>query len=126
MNVRTSILFASILACAITVPLAASGCGGGGDDDGGFTVDCSGDVPSYSELTILDTCTGCHSSELDGVEREGAPEDINFDTYEAAVDSSIDAVGVLSNGSMPPPGVAQPSAAQKQAFYNWAGCDTPQ
>ena len=88
--------------------------------------DCSGDVPTYGELTILDICTGCHSSELSGDERMQAPEGIDFDTYESAVEVSLTAVGQLANGTMPPTGIERPSEAEKQAFYDWAGCGTPQ
>jgi hypothetical protein len=123
MFVHSSTFLGVVLALS-TGLLVSAGCGSGDDD--GVTVDCEGDVPGYSELSILDTCTGCHSSDLSGEEREDAPADINFDTYEAAVDASLDAVGVLSNGVMPPPGVDMPSAAEKQDFYNWAGCGTPE
>lgn len=110
---------------SIALLVGAAGCGGDDGDDGAAP-DCSGDVPTYGELTILEICTGCHSSELSGDDRMEAPADVNFDTYEAAVDASLLAIGVLSNGTMPPPEADQPSEAQRQDFYDWAGCDTPQ
>jgi uncharacterized membrane protein len=127
---RTSNLVCLALAALIasTILAGAVGCGGGGDDDdgGGPMADCSGDVPTFDQLSILDICTGCHSSELSGEARMQAPAGINFDTYESAVTVSLTALGVLGNGTMPPPGIEQPSEAQKQDFYDWAGCGTPQ
>jgi uncharacterized membrane protein len=107
----------------MVILLGTAACGGGDDD--GTGPDCSGEVPTYGELAMFDICTMCHSSELVGDERMEAPEDINFDTYEAAVASQLNAIGVVSSGAMPPPGIERPSEEEKRDFLTWAACDTP-
>ena len=88
-------------------------------------VDCNtAQPPSFSDVTLLSSCVGCHSSELSGSARNGAPSDIDFDTYASAMEHAEHGAGEVYEGAMPPSGTV--SADVKDAFYAWALCDTPQ
>ncbi|MEM7019593.1 MAG: hypothetical protein AAF512_19935, partial [Pseudomonadota bacterium] len=62
------------------------------------------------------SCLGCHSSTLSGINRNGAPAGINFDTFEAAMQSGERAVarGAISM-TMPPSASGLPPLTQEQA-----------
>lgn len=90
------------------------------------TVDCStATVPTYSQLAIWSTCTDCHAKTASGGARQGAPSDVNFDTYQAATASAEKAAATVNGGSMPPGNERQPTTDQKTALYAWALCGTP-
>jgi cytochrome c5 len=66
-------------------------------------------------------CLGCHSSELSGANRNGAPDGADFDTYSEA---SKNGGGAVSRGvtamDMPPASVSNAlTDEQKQALKNW-------
>jgi uncharacterized membrane protein len=104
--------------------LLVGACGG---DDNLPIVDCDAvTVPTYAQLTILDTCTGCHASVLEGNERGGAPLGVDFDTYELAAEHAEHGVAEVYEGAMPPPGIGETTPQQRQDFYAWALCGTPQ
>jgi len=87
----------------------------GGDDD----VDVDGGV-TYTEhvAPILDaSCISCHAGHLEGADRNGAPVGVNFDTYEAAVESGDAANTRIQAGSMPPSGPL--SDDDKAIFQHW-------
>ncbi len=88
--------------------------------------DCSQAVPAYSALTIWPLCTGCHSSTLSASARQGAPSNVNFDSYAPAVRAASEAAMQVSGGEMPPAGHTQPSSDEKTALYQWALCGTPE
>ena len=91
------------------------------------TVDCAtATVPTYAQLTILPTCTSCHSSSVSGGAREDAPAGVDFDSYALAKASAASGAAQVNSGFMPPAHEAQPTDAQKTAFYAWALCGTPQ
>lgn len=90
------------------------------------SVDCKQvTVPSYAAMTAWSKCTTCHSSALSGAQRAGAPADINFDNYDAAVMDADRALSEVDSGAMPPAGSAKLSAAEHDQIINWASCDTP-
>jgi len=109
----------------------AVGCG----DDGGETeehelpdVECEGaDVPAFDEVAAFEKCTMCHSSELMGPDRNGAPEDDNWDDYEEAVEHAELIAHEVFEGEMPPAasGITL-TAAEEEELYLWALCGTPQ
>jgi uncharacterized membrane protein len=77
------------------------------DDDNDDNDDDNGGSITYTQhiKPILDTrCTGCHSSTRQGADRNGAPIDVNLDTYGGAVASSDRANARIQGGSMPPSG----------------------
>ena len=88
------------------------------------TVDCANvTVPTYEELTIWPACTSCHASNLTGAWRRGAPEGVDFDTYQGAVDEAEDAAIEVNIGNMPFTGTI--TDQQMNDFFAWAMCGTP-
>lgn len=91
---------------------------------------------SFGGGFLLTWCTGCHSSTLPADARQGAPEDINFDThaafkphdrlvYERAV-LEAHALAADPNASaspMPPAGL--PSEADRKRLAQWIACGAP-
>lgn len=88
-------------------------------------VDCNAiTVPTYSQLTVLETCSMCHSSQRTGANRFGAPVGVDFDNYNGARDNSEHAMEEMYEGKMPPPGY-EATEQEKQDFYAWAQCGFP-
>ncbi|MCA9694399.1 MAG: hypothetical protein KC636_32785 [Myxococcales bacterium] len=88
-------------------------------------VDCAtAEVPNYSEMTVWNSCIGCHSSELSGDARQNAPDAINFDNYEDAKINAIEAAHEVVEGEMPPG--APLGQADQDAINAWAQCGTPE
>jgi hypothetical protein len=76
-------------------------------------------------------CTKCHSSQLVGAQRMGAPSFHDFDSLFGikAVSEHIDettASGPAStNDGMPPEEEKQPSLAERQMLGEWIACGMP-
>jgi len=119
----------SVLTLALPMALFV-GCGTEGDDDTPSgdepVVDCTGTVPTYSEVTMWPACTSCHSSALSGGDRGGAPPGINYDTYAGAKANAALGVSEVYEGAMPYPDGSGVTDEQKTAFYTWAKCGTPE
>ena len=74
---------------------------------------------------ILDLyCIGCHSSQVSGAARNGAPLSVNFDSYEAASANAGAANSRIQAGSMPPGGSVP--AADRIVFQLWLSEGVPQ
>lgn len=118
-----------VLLLALPLSLVV-GCSGSSEDDDspsdGPTVDCTGTVPTYSEVTMWTACTSCHSSTLSGGERAGAPPGIDYDTYAGAKANADLGVSEVYEGAMPYPDGSGVTDEQKTAFYTWAKCGTPE
>jgi hypothetical protein len=75
-------------------------------------------------------CTSCHSSELTGLDRKGAPSFHDFDTLFGikAVNEHIDettAAGPAAiNASMPPDGPG-PTLREREQLGQWLACGMP-
>ena len=69
-------------------------------------------------------CTSCHSAQLDGAARFGAPANVNLDTLRDARNfaARIRARSLDSN-TMPPTGGIQPY--EKELIAQWLDCGTP-
>jgi uncharacterized membrane protein len=77
-------------------------------------------------------CTACHSSELVGAARHGAPSDHNFDTLDglrAGHPTHVDAVAAAGplhvNTVMPPKGEPAPSEHERRQLGEWIACGMP-
>lgn len=73
-------------------------------------------------------CLFCHSSELTGSQRNGAPSNVNWDTFSAATargDRAI--VRAVNQMSMPPSfsGIPTLNQEQKEAILAWQQADFP-
>lgn len=90
------------------------------------SVDCATPaVPTYAMVNAFAvSCNTCHASTLSGAARFGAPPGINYDTYEAAKAHAESGVKEVFGGSMPPTGALP--AGDKEVFYRWGLCGTPQ
>lgn len=110
------------LLSAVAVPLLLIGCG-----EDVPAIDCdTTDVPAYAEVSIWPSCTNCHASTLTGADRMGAPEGVDYDTYEAAVANADAAVEEVAEGKMPYPDGSGVSEEEKQSLYAWVECGTPE
>ena len=75
---------------------------------------------------FLDTwCTSCHAATLDPNDRMGAPQGIDFDTWEGASlwADRIVAVTQGQEATMPPAG--GPSDEEREAIAAWVACGAP-
>ena len=122
-------LILPVLFCAAVI-LAAAGCEDKLDPvqpptDSGDNG--QGDVVSYSVhiRPILELrCTPCHSSSRQGLERNGAPPGINFDTFSAARAASPKANPRIQSGTMPPGGGIPKE--ERLLFQSWVDQGTPE
>lgn len=119
------------LVLSATFGLHLVGCGGGDDspdDTSEPEVDCATEIiPGYTEVRAFDVCTNCHSSEREGLNRNGAPPSLNFDTYEGAAPAAPRMVTQVSMGNMPPPPSGFSLTAEEKAeLFVWAECGTPE
>ncbi len=111
--------------CGLLVAAFLMACGGGNEESAEELpdVDCSGTIPTFSQVTAFVTCVNCHTSTA--IDREDAPEGIDFDTYAAAKAHAEDAAAEVFEGAMPP-SPYELNASEKQNLYLWALCGTPE
>ena len=102
-----------------------------GDPDAGpdDATDCASleRVPTYADLQvgILPICLQCHSAQVTGDARTGAPEGLDFDTYEQLASAAEIASYLVRARVMPFPDGEGPTEEQRQEFYDWAACGKP-
>jgi hypothetical protein len=127
-------LIAMAAVAAAFVTLAASLAGCGADDsalsstsaprlDPPATRACA-NPPHYLDVTAFRTsCDRCHASTLPPARREGAPVDVNFDTYDDAVAAARASYSEVESNGMPPD---QPlSTSDRATLIEWLRCGTP-
>lgn len=91
-------------------------------------IDCAtvAAVPTFSQVTAFTKCVTCHHSMKTGVDRQAAPPDDNFDTYEAAFPKAEEAAHEVFEGEMPPAtSMLTLTEPEKQQLYEWAICGAP-
>lgn len=74
------------------------------------------------EPLVQAKCNYCHNEGKTGAEREGAPDGIDYTSYDVAVESATAALRRMRLGDMPPnceecPSV--PNAEETNLFCNW-------
>ena len=118
-----------VLSAVFALSCAWTGCGDDSEDDEEGEeelpeVDCDdGPVVEYEDVAAFDKCQTCHDSAKEGSERNGAEEDVNFDTEAAAKKSALKAVEEVEEGEMPPKDSGiKLTASEKEALYRWAFC----
>lgn len=68
---------------------------------------------------LLDTyCIGCHAGYLQGADRNGAPPQVNLDTYAGAV-ASAERGNIRIQGGTMPPGSGGIPQADRELFQKW-------
>lgn len=110
----------------------ACGCGGAEavDDGGGFA---DRPCPEGSVLTwesfggpfLRNWCTGCHSADVAGPARYGAPDGVDFDT-KAAARAWRERIWLRAgdaNDTMPPAG--GPGPEERERLAEWLACGAP-
>jgi uncharacterized membrane protein len=117
-------------AVSLCLVAALAACGSEDEEEAGAElpeVDCSGDVPTFDEVTAFSAvCTDCHSTSLSGDDRNGAPARVNWDDYESARANAEDGAEAVFDGEMPPAGAGELTSVQKEELYRWALCGTPE
>ncbi len=74
------------------------------------------------------TCLTCHSSMLQGIAREGAPEGLDFDEYPTGTSTLAALADALTSGRMPPPDDIrfETTADERLLTNDWRRCDFKQ
>lgn len=97
------------------------GCGGG-EGDG---PDLCADAPTYTNdiaAIAAEHCLGCHSTDLQGPARNGAPASLNWDDY-ATLEPNISAFAdAITAGRMPQRPNPPVPAAQRMLVDEWRSC----
>jgi cytochrome c5 len=116
------------------------GCGGGGGGGhGGHTGPTGATCPDSGAPTAQDFgrafmesyCLPCHSASVTGTARQGAPQDVNFDTLEdvrafkEVIDSHAAAGPNGTHTLMPPSSRVQPSQDDRIKLGQWLACGAP-
>jgi len=110
-----------------SVLLGVSACNkSSGDDSGTVDPECT-DLTwdTYGEGYLRSWCNGCHSAEVEGDGRAGAPVGVDFDTH-AGLREHLDRVVARGTGddpTMPPVGGADD--AERARFAEWLDCGAP-
>ncbi len=120
-----------LLALWLALPIA---CDGGEDEGTPSGAMCPDDSTltwdSFGQKFFADYCTRCHSSELTGAQRQGAPNDHNFDSVEA-VRAEIDhtdeeaAAGPDAVNTSMPIGGPTPTEDERMKLGEWLACGAP-
>jgi uncharacterized membrane protein len=84
---------------------------------------------NFGQSFVTSYCTHCHSSELTGADRMGAPLEHDFDTLAGilAVAGHVDeyaAAGPDSTNEAMPPSDPKPTLAERQMLGEWLACET--
>jgi uncharacterized membrane protein len=132
-----------LLALPLLMAHGGGGCGGDDDHDDdaevgpptGAVCPEEGTTLTYDNFaeTFFSTyCTRCHSADVTGADREGAPSDHNFDTHFEAVvladhiDQMAGAGPDSVNTTMPPnDGGDVPTEAERRQLSEWLACGGP-
>ena len=91
-------------------------------------------LPSYNNFGKAffdDYCLRCHSTQLTGADRNGAPEDRNFDTLELIRDQrhlidGVAAFGSLSENDIMPQSNPKPTDTERKVLGQWLACGGPE
>ena len=85
-----------------------------------------GTVVDYQDMrkaVFEPVCLNCHDSNKSGAARNGAPSNVNWDTFEAARSNAARGNLRVQAGNMPPSGPL--NASQKATFQEWYWLNTP-
>ncbi len=95
-----------------------------------FAIDAVYEGDNGIRATVFESnCLACHSSELSGSSRNGAPSNVNFDSYDSAQDKGDRAIArAVNQMSMPPvfSGIPSLTQEQKDAMLAWQEAGFPQ
>lgn len=122
MRVFTVLGVVSITASLFTV----AGCGGDEDaEDLGECPPSSEAQQSAGRLVLNNNCLSCHSSQLTGVARQGAPEEYNFDKLDVVRSEVGEIYGEVEEGEMPPAPATKITGQDLENLRIWLACGAP-
>jgi hypothetical protein len=142
MGKRTLAVAATRVLGLVMTPLLALevGCGGQerpgqgaefGDPTGAVCPDTSSlTYDNFGRQFVEDYCLRCHSRDLLGSRREGAPLDHNFDSHfecQALADhmDQMAGSGPDATNLQMPPDAPRPSTAERRKLSEWLACGAP-
>ena len=89
--------------------------------------------PTYQDVQpiIARSCLGCHSVEVRGANRQGAPREADYDTFaetKEAIDVIVTRVSMSGGARMPPAtsNADKVSSSQVQTLAAWKSCGAPE
>jgi hypothetical protein len=95
----------------------------------GTQVDFCTDAPTFTNqirpTLVEEKCIQCHSEGLLGPARNGAPNELNFDTYDSTEPHLAAFADAISSGREPPMGLDPPlitTAAERELVAKWRMC----
>ena len=106
------------------------GCGGATGSPTEATCDPRLTYDNFGQAFMTTYCTRCHSSEVAGGQRRGAPDDHDYDTREGvqADPTHIElasAMGPAAKNSRMPPYGAMPTDHERELLGQWLACGAP-
>lgn len=111
------------LVVSLAAALVAVGCGSDGGDN---TVDL-GTCPTNSDAQqmagsnlVTSKCVTCHSSQLSGAARGGAPAGADYDVAATVKAEATEMYGKILDGSMPPGGTL--TETEKESIRVYLAC----
>lgn len=135
---QRSLLFALLCSLPFLMGHGDGGCSCSDSDDELFGPPTQSICPEISTVTygtfgeqfMEKYCTRCHSSELKGADRMGAPEFHDFDTVSGIrsvadhIDQTAASGPAVTNTAMPPDG-AIPTLEERKTLGEWIACGAP-
>ena len=111
----------------LALVLILSACGGAAPKEAaaGCPPDSYLDYRNFGAPFLRSWCTGCHSSELTGDARAGAPIGVDLDTRAGAL-AHLDGIkrrAAVELPTMPPRGA--PGADERALLNEWLSCGAP-
>lgn len=103
-------------------------CGGGDKPPADKCIDAPTYTNEIRPLIIEAKCLGCHDSSLKGVDRNNAPDHLNFETYELMQPNLTEAAAAITAGREPPPTLMPPimvTAEERDLVRDWRDCGFP-
>lgn len=97
--------FLGALAIALS---CAVGCGTGEEGPLDVCPPNSQEQQDYGSFILFTTCTGCHSQNLEGADRRGAPLGSDFDNVDLIRAQADEIYARSIDGTMPPPNTDPP------------------
>ena len=95
----------------------------------GPPADFCSDAPTFTNqirpTIVEEKCIQCHSAALEGTARNGAPVDLDFDTYESTEPYLAQFADAISSGREPPMGLDPPlitTAEERDLVSRWRTC----
>lgn len=142
MGMNSKPLLSCLLAVIMSPLLFAHGDSSCGGDDGfefgpPTEASCPDDgtdltFANFAEPFFANYCTRCHSIDVQGADRQGAPSDHNFDTPIEArgladhIDWTTGSGPAATNEIMPPPGGDSPTREERAQLSTWLACGAPE